>query len=86
MDNIAMLKTLKDGLANILLASSKTTNELDKKVIFLVNAIHKTIDVSTSRARLYPRLVLGFDKECKGAQMRARRLKKIWRKKGIEES
>ena len=86
MDNTAMLKTLKDGLANISLASSKTTDELDEKVISLVNAIDKAIDVSTPRARLCPRSVPGFDEECKGAQMRARRLKKIWKKEGTEES
>lgn len=77
MDNIAILKTLKDGLANILLTSSKTTDELDKKIISLVNAINKAIDVSTPRVRLYSKSVPRFDEECKGAQIRVRRLKKI---------
>ncbi len=86
MDNTAMIKTLKDDLANISLASSKTTDELDEKVISLVNAIDKAIDASTPKARLRPRSVPGFDKKCKGAQMRARRLKNIWKKEGTEES
>ncbi len=81
-----MIKTLKDGLANILLVLLKTTDKLDEKVISLVNAIDKAIDVSTPKASLYPRLVSGFDEECKDAQMKARKLKKIWKKEVIEES
>ena len=77
MDNTVMIKTLQGGLANISLSSSKIPGELDKKVISLVNAIDKAIDVSTPRARLCLRSVPGFDKECKNAQMKARRLKKI---------
>ncbi len=62
-----MIKTLKDRLANILLASSKTIDKLDKKVIFLVNTIDKAINISTPKARLCLRLVPGFDEEGKGA-------------------
>ena len=75
-----MIKTLQDGLANILLFLSKRPNKLDEKVIFLVNAIDKAIDASTPRARLCLRSVPGFDKKCKDAQMKAKRLKKIWKK------
>lgn len=75
-----MIKTLQGGLANISLSSSKTPSELDKKVISLVNARDKGIDVSTSGARLCPRMVPRFDRKCKDAQMRARKLKKIWKK------
>ena len=74
MDNIAMFKTHKDGLANISLTTLKTTNELEEKVISLVNAINKAIDVSTPRARFCPTSVLGFIKKCKDAQIRARKL------------
>lgn len=44
------------------------------------------IDASTLRAKLCLRSILGFDKECKDTQMKARKLKKIWNKEGIEES
>ena len=80
-----MLKLLNNGQANILLVLSKTTNKLDKKVIFFVNAIDKAINVFTLRAKLCPRLVSGYDKECKGAQMRAKKLKKIWKKERTEK-
>ena len=72
-----MIKTLQDGLANISLSLSQTPSELDEKLIFLVKAIDKAIDISIPRARLCPRLVSGFDEKCKDAQMKARRLKKI---------
>ncbi len=81
-----MIITLKDSSANISLASSKTTTELGEKVISLVNTIDKAINASTPKARLYPGSVPGFDEKCKGAQIRARKLKKIWKKEGTEES
>lgn len=62
-----MIKTLRDALANISLSSSKTLDELDKKVISLVNAIAKAIDVFTPRARLCSRWIPRFDKKCKDA-------------------
>ena len=86
MDNTAMIKTLQAVLANISLSLSKTPGELDKKVIFLVNAIDKAIDASTPRARLCLSSVPRFDKKCKDAQIKIRRLKKIWKKEGTEKS
>lgn len=59
---------------------------LAKKLIFLVNTIKKTINVSTPKARLCLRLVPRFDKKCKNTQMRIRKLKKIWIKKKTKES
>lgn len=58
-----MIKIIKNGLANVLLALSKKTNELDKKIISLINTINKVINASTSRTKLCLRLVLGFDKK-----------------------
>lgn len=86
IDNSAIIKTLKGGLANISLFSSKILDKLDEKLISLINTINKAIDASTPRARLCPRSVPGLNKKCKDAQMRARRLKKIWKKEGTEES
>lgn len=71
-----MINILKVGLANILLFLSKTTNELEKKIISLVNVIDKAIDASISKAKFCPRSVLRFNKEYNGAQMRVEQLKK----------
>lgn len=65
-----MIKTLKNSLANVLLALSKTNNKLDRKVISLVNTIDKAINTFISRIEFCPRLVLGFDKEYKSTQIR----------------
>lgn len=65
---------------------SKTAKELDKKVISLVKAIDIAIDASILKAKLYTRSILGFDKDCKNAYIRAKKLKKIWKKEGIEDS
>lgn len=86
MDNIAIIKTLQGGLANILLFLLKIPNELNNKLIFLINAIKKAIDTSTLRTKLCPRLIPRFDKKCKNAQMKVKKVKKIWKKEGIEES
>lgn len=86
MDNTAIIKTLKDSLANILLALLKTPNKLNKKIISLLKTINKGIDVSISKVKLCLRLVSGFDKKCKGAQIRIRKLKKIWKKEETKKS
>lgn len=65
IDNIAIIKTLQDNLANISISLSKTLGELDKKIIFLVNAINKVIGVFTFRVRLCPRSISGFVEKCK---------------------
>lgn len=72
-----MIKSLKDGLANILPFPSNTINELDKKVISLISAINKAINAFTPKTKLCPRLVPGFDKKYKDAQMKARKFKNI---------
>lgn len=80
-NSISLMETLQKSLAKISLTSSKTAKELDEKVISLVEAIEIAMDAFIPKARLCPRSVPGFDKDCKDAQMRARRLKKIWEKK-----
>ena len=44
------------------------------------------MDISISKVRVNPKSIPGFDKDCKNAQMRARRFKKTWKKDGVEES
>lgn len=86
IDRVLLIKTLQENLASILPLSSKTAKELDEKVISLVEAINITINTFIPKAKLCARSILGFGEDCKDAQMGTRRLKKIWKKKGTEDS
>lgn len=86
MDVPALKKTLIEELAKDPLCISTTPNELDTKVCSLINAIDTAMALAIPKVRLSPRSVPGFDKECKEIQMKARRLKKIWKKEETEES
>ncbi len=44
------------------------------------------MDISIPKAKLCPKSIPEFDEECKDAQIKARRFKKIWKKEGTEES
>ena len=65
---------------------SKSAKKLDEKVISLVKAIDIVIDASIPKSKLCARSISEFDEDCKDAQMRARRLKKIWKKEGTKDS
>ena len=86
MDCVLLIKTLQENLTSISLLSSKTAKKLDEKVIFLVEAIDIAIDAPIPRSKLCTRSILRFDEDCKDAQMKAKRLKKIWKKEGTEDS
>lgn len=47
-----MINIFKESFVNILPSLSKTINELEKKVMSLVNAINKAINAPISRAKL----------------------------------
>lgn len=81
MDISAFKKTLVDKLAKDLFYTFITPNELDIKVHSLINAINIAMTLAISKARLSLKLVPGFDEECKKIQMKARKLKKIWKKR-----
>ena len=72
----ALLSELTDDVRT----APRSTQELDQQVGILITALTKAIEVSTLILRVSPRSVLGFDEECKEAQMRARRLKKTFQK------
>ena len=86
MDIPTLKKTLTEELAKDPPCTSTTPNELDIKVHSLINAIDIAMTLAIPKARLSPKSVPGFDEECKEMQMKARRLKKIWKKEGTEES
>lgn len=85
IDSVLLIKTLQEKLASLLPLSLKTAKELDKKVVFLVKAIDIAMDAFISIAKLCARSILRFDEDCKDAQMRTRRLKKIWKKEDTED-
>ena len=86
IDGTLLIETLQKSLALIPSTPSNTAKELDKKTISLIEAIDTAMEASIPKARLCPKSVPGFDENCKDAQMRAKRLKKTWKKEGTEES
>lgn len=44
------------------------------------------MDASIPEAKLYARSIPRFNENCKDTQMRAKKLKKIWKKEGTEDS
>lgn len=65
---------------------SQTADELDMKVHCLISPIDKAVALGIPKVRFSGRPVPGFDEECKENQVKVRRLKKIWKKEGTEES
>lgn len=51
-----------------------------------MSIIDKTINASIFKARFCSRLISRFDKEYKDIQIKAKRLKKIWKKERTKES
>ena len=86
IDIPALKKTLVEELAKNSPCTSTTPNKLDSKVHSLINAIDIAMTLAIPKARLSPKSVPRFDEECKEIQMKARRLKKIWKKEETEKS
>lgn len=86
IDIPALKKTLVEELAKNSPCTSKTPNKLDSKVHSLINAIDIAMTLAIPSARLSPKSVPRSDEECKEIQMKARRLKKIWKKEETEKS
>ncbi len=79
-------KTLLEELVNDPPCHFQTANELDAQMYSLIGKIETAIALAIPKARLLPKSVPGFDEECKETQMKARRLKKMWKKEGTVES
>ena len=86
IDILALKKTLTEELANDPSYTSIMPNKLDFKFHSLINVINIAMTLAIPKARLSPKSVPGFDEECKEMQMKARRLKKTWKKERTEES
>ena len=86
IDIPALKKVLKEELAKDLLYTSTTPNELDIKVHSLINAINIAMTFAIPKVRLSPKSIPGFDEECKMIQIKANKLKRIWKKEKIEGS
>ena len=86
IDIPVLKKTLSEKLAKDSPSSSRTSNRLNIKVHFRINAIDMAMTLAILKARLSPKSIPGFDEECKKMQMKARRLKNIWKKERTEDS
>ncbi len=86
IDILALTKTLTKRLAKDPLCLSIMPDELDIKVHSLISDIDTPITLAVSKATLSPKSVPGFDEGCKERQMKARIIKKIWKKEKTEES
>ncbi len=86
MDVPKLKKALLEELVKDPPCHSQTANELDAQVYSLIGAIETAIAQAIPKARLLPKSVPRFDEECKEIQMKAKRLKKIWKKEGGVES
>ena len=60
--------------------------KIDEQVQALVNVIQQAIEASTPLVKISHRSKPGFDRECKEAQVKARRLRKIFNRRGTEEA
>lgn len=60
--------------------------KIDEQVLALVSIIQEAIEVSTPKVKISPRSKPGFDRESKEAQVKARRLRKIFNRRGTEEA
>lgn len=59
---------------------------LDLQIQSLANALSKALNESAPDLKICARSKAGFNEECKEAQMRARRLKKVWKANPSEET
>lgn len=80
IDIILLIKTLQHNLASISYLLLKTLEGLDKKITSSVKTINITIDAFIFKAKLCPKSILRIDKNYKNAQIKAKKLKKRWKK------
>ena len=79
-------RKLKEELTKNLPSPCTTAEQLDVQVDSLISAINTAMNLAISKAKVSPKSVPGFDEKCKEVQMKARRLKKIWKREETEES
>ena len=77
---------LKEELAKNPPSPCTTPEQLDTQINSLISTINTAMDLAIPRANVSLKSVPGFDEKCKKVQMKAKRLKKIWKRKGTEES
>lgn len=81
-----MQKLFAKQLVNNLSCPSQTANKLNAHIYFVILAINVTITLSIFKAKLFPKSIPKFDENYKKAQIRAKKLKKIWKKKRKKEN
>lgn len=86
MDILILKKTLAKKLAKDSSCTFITPNKLDIKIHSLINTINIAITLAIFKTRLSSKLVSRFDKKYKKIQIKARRLKRFWKKEEIKKS
>lgn len=86
MDISALKKTLAKELAKDLPCTSIIRNKLDIKMYSLIHGIDTVITLAIPKAKLSPKSISKFDKECEEIQIKEKKLKKIRKKKKTEKS
>lgn len=81
-----LLEYFKEEIKRLPEAQPRTEKEIEKQVKLMITAIQQSTEFSTPLIRICKQSVPGFDCECKEAQMRARRLHKIYQREGTDES
>lgn len=85
--NIPLIKRmLKEELAKNPLSPCTMPEQLDTYVNSLISTINIAMNFAIPRANISLKSVPRFDEKCKEVQMKARRLKKIWKREETEES
>lgn len=79
-------KKLKEELTKNLPSLYTTAEQLDAQVDSLISAINTAMNLAIPKAKISPKSIPEFDEKCKEVQMKARRLKKIWKREETEES
>lgn len=85
-DRKRLLERFSEEIQTLPESQLKTKEEIDEQVRLVITAIQRSIEFSTPLVRICKRSVPGFDCECKEAQMRARRLHKVFQRDGTEEN
>ena len=85
--DVSLIKRmLKEELVKNSPSPCTTPQQLDTQINSFISAINTAIDFAIPKANISSKSVLGFDEKCKKVQIKARRLKKIWKKKETVES
>lgn len=79
-------RKLKEELAKNPPSLCTTAEQLDAQIDSLISAINTAMNLAIPKAKVSPKSIPEFDEKCKEVQIKARRLKQIWKREETEES